>query len=565
MEITDSIENYLSDEDMVISNLNAEIAELTKAIEDKKKSEEAEIINDAVIEDLITKSVSVDASFGSVEVAISTACGKPGKRPRLPFDADDVAVDGIVSLAKPLLSTGQVKSSSAKFSSVCKAFLEAGEDELANYCGQLCSKMAAAVQGVSDQHANSRKSTLKLEKSLAEANKKLLDAESRRGQCRQSKVNIESFHSYLETLDKEINEKHAAVRKAELDLDNAQWALEDLQSKLKNQQQLVSEAVDLLTGQQATVQEAREALAAVKKDEDQFIEQIGAAKSLINELREQLSDMKKASEVILEIKKYVSATALKMGYYVDVAVREPVRDIGLVEETNVWDYFAEDVAGEQCSATFKEQLTDFHEYCTGPAMAAFEKMKHYVDLTPLCKLDEQNAIAKEEDAAVQARIGFLTEDLQGVQSWLDPFKGTDMTVEKENKKVELGEPEGLRQVMGVYGKIKFYTEYMKEWKIGKGKFHELVKEEDVLKQLKDALEVTSKDRQDAKEKLDAALADEQTALESKNELEKVMASMTSDIEEAKNKLTDLEQLLQQALQMYKQARDRLVSEHTAGA
>merc|ERR1740123_2854717 len=93
---------------------------------------------------------------------------------------------------------------------------------------------------------------------------------------------------------------------------------------------------------------------------------------------------------------------------------------------------------------------------------------------------------------------------------------------------------------------------------------DILKEEDVLKQLKDALEVTSKDRQDAKEKLDAALADEQTALESKNELEKVMASMTSDIEEAKNKLTDLEHLLQQALQMYKPARDRLVSEHTAG-
>jgi len=439
--------------------------------------------------------------------------------------------------------------------------------------------MAAAVQGVSDQHANSKKSITKLEKSLAEAIKKLVDAKSRLGQCSQSKRNIDSFQAYLEMLDKEINEKHAAVRKAELDLDNAQWALEDLQEKLKNQQELVSEAVDLLTGQQATVQEAREALAAVKKDEDQFIEQIGAAKSLINELREQLSDMKKASEVILEIKKYVSATALKMGYYVDVAVREPVRDIGLVEETNVWDYFAEDMAGEQCSATFKEQLTDFHEYCTGPAMAAFEKMKHYVDLTPLCKLDEQSAIAKEEDAAVQARIGFLTEDLQGVQSWLDPFKGTDMTVEKEHKKVELGEPEGLRQVMGVYGKIKFYTQYMKEWKVGKGKFHELLKqltdkmklleadilkEEDVLKQLKDALEVTSKDRQDAKEKLDAALADEQAALESKNELEKVMASLTSDIEEAKNKLTDLEQLLQQALKMYKQARDRLVSEHTAG-
>merc|ERR1719215_2441462 len=88
--------------------------------------------------------------------------------------------------------------------------------------------------------------------------------------------------------------------------------------------------------------------------------------------------------------------------------------------------------------------------------------------------------------------------------------------------------------MGVYGKIKFYTNYMKEWKVGKGKFHELLKqltdkmkllegdiveEENVLKQLKDALELTSRDREDAKGKLDAALADEQAALESKNEWE----------------------------------------------
>jgi len=578
-EITDSIVNYLNDEDLVISSLKAEIATLTAAIDEKKKSEEAEVLGDEQIQELITGSVAVEGSFGSVEIAKSTACGKPGKRPRLPFDAEDVAVDGMVALARPLLSKGEMKSSSQKFLAVCKSFLEAGEDELANYCGQTCSRMSAAVQGVSDQHANSKKSTAKLEKKLAESNKKLLDAKSRRGQCHQSKTNIESFQLYLETLDKDINVKHAAVRKAELDLDNAQWALEELQQQLKDQQQLVSEAADLLTGQQATVQEAREALAAVKKDEDQFIEQIGAAKNLINELREQLSDMKKANEAILDIKKYVSATALKMGYYVDVAVREPVRDIGLVEETSVWDYFAEDVSSEQCSASFKEQLKDFHAYCTGPAMAAFEKMKHYVDLTPLCKLDDESKIAAEEDTAVQARIGFLTEDLQGVQSWLDPFKGTDMTVEKENKKVELGEPEGLRQVMGVYGKIKFYTEYMKEWKIGKGKFHDLLsqlkdktksleadimKEEDVLQQLKDALEVTSKDKQDAVQKLDVALADEQAALANKNELEKIMSSLTKDIEEAKNKLTDLEELLKHALQMYRDAREKLVSEHGVG-
>merc|ERR1712204_103100 len=159
---------------------------------------------------------------------------------------------------------------------------------------------------------------------------------------------------------------------------------DDLEQKLAEQKQLVSDAASLLTGKEDVVDSLINVLNTVKKGEDQFNEQIGQAKELVSNLREELSNMKKASEAILEIKKYVSATALKMGYYVDVAVREPVRQIGLVEETNVWDYFTQDVAADQCSTAFKHHLSDFHEYCTGPAMTAFEKIKHFVDLTPLC-------------------------------------------------------------------------------------------------------------------------------------------------------------------------------------
>jgi len=300
---------------------------------------------------------------------------------------------------------------------------------------------------------------------------------------------------------------------------------------------------------------------------------------LVNQLREELSNMKKASEAILEIKKYVSTTMLKMGYYVDVAVRQPVREIGLVEETNVWHYFSESVATEKCSTDFKTQLTDFHEYCTGPAMAAFEKVKKYIDLTPICKLEEKSRIADEEDKAVKTRIGLLTKDLQQVQSWLDPFKGTKMDTVKERTKTDLGEPEGLRQVMGVYGNINFYTTYLKEWKVERGKFHELLKlltnrtgtlQADLLKgenmtqQLKDALSEVSQARVQAKQKLDVALADEQEALQGKEELEKAMASLQTQIEASQNQLTDLEEALKQALRMFKEATTKLVTEHAAG-
>jgi len=268
-----------------------------------------------------------------------------------------------------------------------------------------------------------------------------------------------------------------------------------------------------------------------------------------------------------------------MGYLMDVAVREPVRQIGLVEETNVWDYFSDQVDTQQCSADFKLQLSDFYGYCTGPAMAGFEKVKQFVDLTPLCTLNDETKIATEEDTAVQTRIGLLTEDLKEVQSWLDPFKGTQMTHAKEKKKVEEGEPEGLRQVMGVYGKTNFYTAYLKEWKVSKGKFHELLNqlkakienlEEDIkqaeeeLQQLTDALALVLEAKEKAKKKLQVALADEEAALDGKAELEKAMASLETQIEETKNMLIDLKEQVDTAKRLYLEARKKLVTEHTAG-
>merc|ERR1712008_206755 len=206
-----------------------------------------------------------------------------------------------------------------------------------------------------------------------------------------------------ESLDVEITERHKAVRKAEADLDDAQWALDDLEQKLAEQKQLVSDAASLLTGREDVVDSLINVLNTVKKGEDQFNEQIGQAKELVSNLREELSNMKKSSEAIMEIKKYVSATALKMGYYVDVAVREPVREVGLVEETNVWDYLSKNAA-QECEAgapPFKKELSSFHQYCTQTALPQFEKVKNLIDLTPLCTLDTEDNIASDMDKAVQ--------------------------------------------------------------------------------------------------------------------------------------------------------------------
>jgi len=457
--------------------------------------------------------------------------------------------------------------------------LDAGEDELSNYCGQLCVNLAEVVQGISDQHSNSNQDTALLEKQLAGKKQELIAAKNREQQCQRSQQNIASFHEYLDSLDQEITVRHEAVRRAEYDLDSAQWALSELEEKLARQRDLSADAQTNLDSDELAVVDAKEALAAVIKNMDQVVEQISLAKTLLDKLREELANMKKASEVILEIKKYVSATTMKMGYYVDMAVRQPVREIGLVEETNVWDYFSEEVSKEECSTTFKHQLTDFHQYCTGPAMAAFEQVKNIIDLTPLCKLGEKNEIEVEEDAAVQQRIKYLTEDLQEVQSWLDPFKGTHMTKDKEQEKVEAGEPEGLRHVQGVYSGIQFYTKYLTEWKFSKGKFPDLLaqlrdaiisleadilEEESMMTGLHESLDALSTQQQNAQELLETALAQHASSLNKKNELENQKQALIDEVTSMKNMLKDLQAALALALEEYRKARTKLVEEHTSG-
>merc|ERR1719320_1792283 len=127
-----------------------------------------------------------EGSYGSVENAINSACGKPGKQPRVPFDAMDLATDAIPTFARPLLSTGEHKSATSRFIQVCNQFLHAGDDELANWCGQLCANLAEVVQEISDQHSNSNQDTAMLEKKLSEKQQELIMAKNREQQCPKS-------------------------------------------------------------------------------------------------------------------------------------------------------------------------------------------------------------------------------------------------------------------------------------------------------------------------------------------------------------------------------------------
>merc|ERR1719350_293842 len=129
-------------------------------------------------------------------------------------------------------------------------------------------------------------------------------------------------------------------------------------------------------------------------------------------MREELSNIQQADEATLDIKRLLSMTMFKMGLFVDVAVREPVRKLGLAEETDVWNFFLKDIKSLKAADDFHHELNDFHSYCRGPAFKIFKDVNimKYVDLTPLCELREESVIAADIDRAGQQRVHFVTED-----------------------------------------------------------------------------------------------------------------------------------------------------------
>merc|ERR1712008_189775 len=89
----------MGDEESIITNLEEEIQKLQE-IKNKKSSSVSQMLSDDQIQNSVSGSVSSEGSYGSVETAKKTACGKPGKRPRVPADSMEVATDSVVALAK---------------------------------------------------------------------------------------------------------------------------------------------------------------------------------------------------------------------------------------------------------------------------------------------------------------------------------------------------------------------------------------------------------------------------------------------------------------------------------
>jgi len=587
----DVMDDFIGDHELLLSAAETKIATLKKQIAEKKGKSTAREMSLAEIEGLVEGAVADQTSFRSKDAAVVTACGKPGKLyqdQRPSPDWYDNGVEAVKKLASKFFddklgAEDFVEADKLQFTKACEdalGFERTGDDkkdDMASYCDEMCAEMAQAVQVVSNQKSPAKKYDVKkLERELAKAEAKREQDSTKKEECENAQARIGNYRAYLQGLLDEMSSKHKLFQNAEWALANARDVLDDLTSNMAAQKLLVDQANQGLSELGQIEKDTKDAMetatASLEAAKVSLDKETDEWKSLVGDLEA----LRAAEQFADEVKQRLSLLLLKMDGYVEECVREPVRNIGLSEETHVYDggFFKKDVSESMGQEPMEEALSAFHKYCEGTAKGIFELVKDKVDLSPLCDLPPEDETSTEITAAVQERKDVIVEAIQRVQSWLDPFKGTDVTEDTETPEyVNKGEPLGLRRVMTLPSSPNsFYSNYLKKWKKN-GEFLELLAKisvaitglDEKVKQAADALEKMTAETETAQSNMEVAVASFQKAAQDaqleKTDLTDTLEDLKQQVEKANQNLEDLKKRREEAKQAWISARDTLETMH----
>jgi len=393
--------------------------------------------------------------------------------------------------------------------------------------------------------------------------------------CEDAKTKIDTFHAYMEQLVQVMSEKHAAFQAAEWALADATDVWEKMTANLLAQQQLVEKAKAGLTDLGVAASAANDEMNTADAQLQGATTSLSKAEDQWKALTADLEAVKAAEKYADEVKERLSLLLMKMDGYVEECVREPVRNIGLSEDTKVYEgeFFTWDVKTLPAKEDMNDALSAFHEYCEGTAKGIFELVKDKVDLSPLCELQPQDDSLNEIVETVQNRKDSVVKAIEDVQSWLDPFKGLKgVTKETEQTDfVDAGEPLGLRRVMSMQLET-FYSGYLQKWK-KHGIFLELLASITVaindldqkVEKAADEMERVRGELATTQDLLDKAVvayhqAEEKADLE-KQDLNEAMTELEGLVVEAKSNLEDLRKKVNDARLQWGFSKMLLLKQH----
>lgn len=593
-DIEDTMDDFLGDQDTFLEQIDRKIQDLKEEIARKKGEASSRTISEEEITELVKKAVEHETSFKSKDIAVKTACGKPGM---VMLDGNRPNPQGFENGVKEMESIAgeffdgkisqkdYVESEMKTFTRVCEdslGFQRTGDDkadDLASYCDEMCAELARTVQDVSNMKSPTRKTDVrKLERELQRAETQKAERFAKKKECTDAKTRIFEFQKYLKALAADMAIKHVLFQKAEWALADAQRALLSLTQDLEKQSELVDKANKGLSDLGVKAADA-------KQNMDDATALLADAKySLdtetddLNALMADMEDVRAAEKFADEVKEKLSAMLMQMDGFAEECVREPVRNIGLSEETKVYEgeFFVEQVSNSGATQDVKAALGAFYNYCENTAKDIFELVKDKIDLSPLCDLQDEDATMQEITQAVQERKDAVVHSIETVQSWLDPFKGTEVTQQTEIPEyVEEGEPLGLRRVVSLLhtgGSESFYSTYLKKWK-KKGEFLELLKKittainglDDKIQTAQDELNKRTAEVTRAQDGLAEATGACMEAAKNwdleKEDLTNVMQELETSVVNAKQNLEDLKRKREEARLAWIETRDALVKMH----
>jgi hypothetical protein len=593
-DIEDTMDDFLGDQDTFLEQIDRKIQDLKEEIARKKGEASSRTISEEEITELVKKAVEHETSFKSKDAAVKTACGKPGmmmldgNRPNPQgFENGVMVMESIAGefFDGKISQKDYVESEMKTFTRVCEdslGFQRTGDDkadDLASYCDEMCAELARTVQDVSNMKSPTRKTDVrKLERELQRAETQKAERFAKKKECTDAKTRIFEFQKYLKALAADMAIKHVLFQKAEWALADAQKALLTLTQDLEKQSELVDKANKGLSDLGVKAADA-------KQNMDDATALLADAKySLdtetddLNALMADMEDVRAAEKFADEVKEKLSTMLMQMDGFAEECVREPVRNIGLSEETKVYEgeFFVEQVSNSGATQDVKAALGAFYNYCENTAKDIFELVKDKIDLSPLCDLQDEDATMQEITQAVQERKDAVVHSIETVQSWLDPFKGTGVTQQTESPEyVEEGEPWGLRRVVSLLntgGSESFYSTYLKKWK-KKGEFLELLKKittainglNDKIQTAQDELNKRTAEVTRAQDGLAEATGACMEAAKNwdleKEDLTNVMQELETSVVNAKQNLEDLKRKREEARLAWIETRDALVKMH----
>merc|ERR1719361_1513886 len=492
---------------------------MNEEIRMKELAEKPEMMDDNKMKKLIIDSVSNDGAYKSLQDAVNTKSGGDLEKARIanfgpmPFDE---SIAAFKEEAKSLF-TGGLRVDGGNFAALCKELLPGDEedgDENESYCDELCEDFSSSVQDISDESAGAvaGSSAMELGAQLEDLESQLQTESSEFEECTSSRASLQGFKQQLLGLAQDIKDRHKDYRLARQQLAQAASSLKDLTADLGAKDVELAEAIQKVTAMKEQVSQGQQSVQEFQKKQEELDRNIQDLLAQLETTRVEIQQTYAADQVVLELKIAVSHLMRQMLSYSEEVGREPLRKIGLSEGTIVENYFKETKELPGASAV-TAALESMNEYCETKAMPVFGLVKEQgVDLTPFCKLGDVPDNFNGITAAMDSTVTTLVEKLEDIQTWVNPYKGLGAST-KDNvpKWVAQGEPSGLREIMSVFQRSSFYSQYLTHWRVTDGKgFLNLYKQ--LLAAHQAALDAEAELLSDL-EKLQAKLAEVKVAAE----------------------------------------------------